>query len=109
MKKKYFRQCIFPALIGLLCFASSAPGLEYQYKFIMPGMTDRQTAGKIYSLVDSIRGVIEVDIDFARKALIFSYDDEYTSEEKIKKQLETEDYEVGKIMLLKEPQEGVMN
>ncbi len=109
MKKRQFQRCIILTLTGLALFASSVSALEFQYKFIIPDMDDRKTAGKIYELVDSIKGVMEVDIDFLRQALIFSYDDDYTNEEKIKKQLEENNYRVGKIMLLKEPREGVMN
>ncbi len=109
MKMQQLRHSLLGMTAGLLLGASCCRALEFQYKFIIPSMQDRPTAGKIFSLVDSVKGVLDVDIDFSRQALIFSFDDDYTDEEKIRGLLEKNNYKVRKIMLLEEPREGIMN
>jgi hypothetical protein len=100
--KKILLACV------LLFVANSAHALEYQWKFIMPAMDNREAAVEVYELLDSIKGVYDIVPNIERNSVMFFYDDDYTNEDVAIKVLTDAGYTVGKKMLLEEPKGGVM-
>ena len=98
-------------LLGFsLCYGvPSAYSLEYQWKYVIPTMDDREKAVQVFDLLNDIIGVYDVTINLDTSSLMLFYDDERTDEEAVKKVLGNAGFPVTKMMLLKEPREGVMN
>lgn len=92
-----------------LFISSTAMALEYQWKFVMPAVDNRETAVKVYEVLENINGVYDIQIDMLRNSVMFFYNDEKTDEEAVKKKLTEAGYEIEKMMMLEEPREGVMN
>ena len=92
-----------------LCCSIPAYSLEYQWKYVVPIMDNRETAVQVFDLLNDIIGVYDVTINLDTSSLMLFYDDERTDEEAIKKVLLRAGFPVEKMMLLKEPREGVMN
>ncbi len=96
-------------LAGSLCCTLPAHSLEFQWKYVIPTMDSREKAVQIYELLNSIIGVYDVTVNMDSNSLMLFYDDEKTDEAAIKKVLQAAEYPVEKMMLLKEPKEGMMN
>lgn len=97
-------------VVFLLVFlAKSAHGLEFQWKFVMPAVDNRETAVKVYDVLDSVNGVYDIEINMERNSVMFFYDDEKTDDEIAEKTLRDAGYVIEKKMLLEEPKGGVMN
>lgn len=101
----------FVLLLGfsLCCGVPSAYSLEYQWKYVIPTMDNREKAVQVFDLLNDIIGVYDVTINLDTNSLMLFYDDERTDEEAIKKFLTESGFTVKRMMLLKEPREGVMN
>jgi hypothetical protein len=102
---------LFTALLLFctLCYAVSAYSLEYQWKYVIPTMDNREKAVQVFDLLNDIIGVYDVTINLDTSSLMLFYDDERTDEEAVKKVLANAGFPVTRMMLLKEPREGVMN
>ncbi len=92
-----------------LCCAAPAYSLEYQWKYVVPTMDTREKAVQVFDLLSDIIGVYDVTVNLDTNSLMLFYDDERTDEEAVKKILLKAGFPVEKMMLLKEPREGVMN
>ena len=46
--------------LALLLITNTANALEFQWKFVMPAIDNRDTAVKVYELLDSIKGVVVI-------------------------------------------------
>jgi len=101
--KKLLLACV------LLLIASNAQALEYQWKFVLPAMDNRETAIEVYELLDSIKGVYDIVPNIERTSVMFFYDDDFTNEDVAIKVLTEAGYTIEKKMLLEEPKGGVMN
>ncbi len=101
--KKLLLACI------LLFIANSAHGLEFQWKFVLPAMDNRETAVEVYELLDSIKGVYDIVPNIERNSVMFFYDDDFTNEDVAIQVLTEAGYKIEKKMLLEEPKGGVMN
>ena len=95
--------------LALLLISNTANALEYQWKFVMPAIDNRETAVKVYELLDSIKGVYDIVPDIERNSVMFFYDDDHTNEDVAMKVLQDAGYTIKKMMLLEEPKGGVMN
>jgi hypothetical protein len=102
MKKLLFT-CIF------LLLASSASALEYQWKFVILEMDNRDAAVNVYEVLDSIKGVYDIEPNIERTSVKFFFDDDYTNEDVAFNLLTERGYKIHKKMLLEEPKGGVMN
>jgi copper chaperone CopZ len=96
-------------LASTMCYAVSAYSLEYQWKYVIPTMDNREKAVQVFDLLNDIIGVYDVTINLDTNSLMLFYDDERTDEEAVKKILDKAGFPVTGMMLLKEPREGVMN
>jgi len=96
-------------VLALLLFSNPAMGLEFQWKFIIPTMDDRESAVEVYELLDSIKGVYDIEPNIERNSVMFFYDDDHTNEDVAIKVLTDAGYRIEKKMLLEEPKGGVMN
>ncbi len=94
---------------SLCCGVPSAYSLEYQWKYVIPTMDNREKAVQIFDLLNDIIGVYDVTINLDTNSLMLFYDDERTDEEAVQKILDKAGFPVTRMMLLKEPREGVMN
>ncbi|MCK5070186.1 MAG: hypothetical protein KAR01_06575 [Desulfocapsa sp.] len=101
--KKLLLSCAF------LLIANTANALEYQWKFVLPAMDNRETAVKVYELLDSIKGVYDVVPNIERNSVMFFYDDDYTNEDVAITVLTEAGYTIEKKMLLEEPKGAAMN
>ena len=72
-------------------------------------MTDAQKGARVFELIHSVPGVLDVDINVERRNVMIFFNDEKADEEIIKKQLQEAGFQVKRMMLLEEPVEGVMN
>lgn len=108
---KKIKTIAFALLLGfsLCCGVPSAYSLEYQWKYVIPTMDNREKAVQIFDLLNDIIGVYDVTINLDTSSLMLFYDDERTDEEAVKKILDKAGFPVTRMMLLKEPREGVMN
>ncbi len=95
-------------LATAICFASPAYSLEYQWKYIIPTMDEPEKKVKVFEIVNDIIGVYDVTMSVDTNSLMLFYDDEKTDEEAIEKVLNEAGFPVKRMMLLKEPREGVM-
>ena len=102
MKKIFF-------VFVLLFSANAASALEFQWKFVMPAIDNRETAVNVYEILDEIQGVYDIELNMERNSVMFFFDDEKTTEEVAEKKLKDAGYEIEKMMLLEEPKGGVMN
>ena len=91
-----------------LFISNTAMALEYQWKFVMPAVDNRETAVKVYEVLEAINGVYDIEIDMLRNSVMFFYDDDKTDEKAVKNKLTEAGYEIEKMMVLEEPREGVM-
>jgi copper chaperone CopZ len=96
-------------LASLLFFSSPAHSLEFQWKYVVPTMDNREKAVQVFDLLNDIIGVYDVTINLDTNSLMLFYDDERTDEEAVKEVLLKAGFPVKRMMLLKEPREGVMN
>jgi len=101
--KKILLTCAF------LLAANTASALEYQWKFVMPAIDNRESAVKIYELLDSIKGVYDIVPNIERNSVMFFFDDDYTNEDVAIKVLTDAGYRIEKKMLLEEPKGSAMN
>ncbi len=101
--KKLLLACV------LLLISSNALALEYQWKFVLPAMDNRETAVEVYELLDSIKGVYDIVPNIERNSVMFFYDDDFTNEDVAIQVLTEAGYKIKKKMLLEEPKGGVMN
>lgn len=95
--------------IVFLLIAATASALEFQWKFTINSMDNRETGVKVYEALDSINGVYDIEVNFERNTVMFFLNDDKTDEEKVLKSLKADGFVVDKVMLLEEPREGVMN
>ena len=95
--------------LALLLITNTANALEFQWKFVMPAIDNRETAVKVYELLDSIKGVYDIVPDIERNSVMFFFDDDHTNEDVAIKVLTDAGYKIEKKMLLEEPKGGVMN
>ncbi len=93
----------------ILVIASPAFSLEYQWKFSIPTMDTRESAVKVYELLDNINGVYDIEVNIERNSVMFFYDDDKTDVSIAKSKLIDAGYAIEKTMLLEEPKGGVMN
>ena len=100
--KKILLTCVF------LFVANTASALEFQWKFVMPAIDNRESAVKIYDLLDSIKGVYDIVPNIERHSVMFFFDDDYTNEDVAIKVLTDAGYKIDKTMLLEEPKGGIM-
>jgi len=107
--KKYLPIITAILLTGTLFFAIPAFSLEFQWKFIVPDMDTREKAVQVYEQLSTINGVYDITINMDTYSLMLFFDDDRTDEEALKKVLNKAGFPVTKMMLLKEPREGVMN
>ena len=100
--KKILLTCVF------LFVANTASALEFQWKFVMPAIDNRESAVKVYDLLDSIKGVYDIVPNIERHSVMFFFDDDYTNEDVAIKVLTDAGYKIDKTMLLEEPKGGIM-
>jgi hypothetical protein len=101
--KKLLLACVF------LFIANSANALEFQWKFVLPAMDNRESAVEVYELLDSIKGVYDIVPNIERNSVMFFFDDDFTNEDVAIQVLTDAGYTIEKKMLLEEPKGGVMN
>lgn len=110
--QKTKKSLAFVLLLGFFSLSWAVPAaysLEYQWKYVVPTMDSREKAVQVFDLLSDIIGVYDVTINLDSSSLMLFYDDERTDEEAVKKVLLKAGFPVEKMMLLKEPREGVMN
>ena len=93
----------------LLCAAIPAHSLEYQWKYNVPDMDSREEAVQLFDVLNAVIGVYDVTFNLDSNSLMLFYDDEKTDEEAVKKVIQAAGFPVTRMMLLKEPKEGMMN
>ncbi len=94
-------------LVLLMVLPASA--LEYQWKFFIPSLRTPQAAVRLFTLLNTIQGVYDVDINQQDHWVMFFFDDEYTDEVTVQSVLKKNGFPVKRMMLLMEPREGLMN
>jgi hypothetical protein len=100
---------ILIALTLLLLTGTAAQTKEYQWKFFMPAIDNRETAVAVYEVLDNVHGVYDVVPDVVFNSVMFFFDDDKTNEEIAEKALLDAGFVIEKKMLLEEPKGGLMN
>ncbi len=93
----------------ILCIAIPAHSLEYQWKYNVPSMDSREKAVQLFDLLHNVIEVYDVTFNLDSNSLMLFYDDEKTDEDAVKKVIQDAGFPVTRMMLLKEPKEGMMN
>lgn len=95
--------------LTLLLLASTVQAKEYQWKFFMPAIDNRETAVAVYEVLDNVNGVYDIVPDVVFNSVMFFFDDDKTNEEIAEKALIDAGFVIEKKMLLEEPKGGLMN
>ena len=100
--------CISSILISSFILASSALALEYQWKFVISELKDKNSAVAVFEVLQAVPGVEDIDINILRKSTFVFFDDELTDENKLKRHLQKAGFTVEKMQVMVEPKEGIM-
>jgi len=95
--------------LALLLLAGTVQAKEYQWKFWMPAIDNRDTAVAVYEVLDGIDGVYDIVPDVVFNSVMFFFDDDKANEEIAEKALTNAGFVIEKRMLLEEPKGGLMN
>ncbi len=93
----------------LLLLAGTVQAKEYQWKFFISAIDNRETAVVVYEVLDNIDGVYEIVPDVVFNSVMFFFDDDKTNEEFAEKALTDAGFVIEKKMMLEEPKGGLMN